>query len=168
MAGSSAFAAPAMHKGPISPKGPLSPHAGKTLPKAKPKPGIISAGLKSRVTLTPRALHQSGVSMDVHRAPRIETTNNKVPMDKHTQLWLHFRAEKRTEYDISCQFNGRRSILTMDYANGKYVRQQSTTPATNGRLHHKVYARSATENIKVFMQASGNVDWRSCTVEPAD
>lgn len=149
------------------PKAPnLNPAKKRPGPPLTPSPAL-TGGLSGRASLGPRDLHDKGASMNIHRAVRVEATADKVVMDEHTQLWLHFRANKDTDYDVACQFSGRSSVLTMDYASGKYVRQQRSTLPANGRLTHKVFARSKTENIKVFMQASGDIDWRRCTVEPA-
>lgn len=151
-----------------APKFPQKPTTTKTLPQVQPKPGaLVNAGLTESVSLTPRALYKGGVSMNVHRAVRVETTTNKVLMDKHTQLWLYFKGAANTDYDIDCRFGGTKSILVMDYASGKYVRQQSTSPSADGKLHHKVFARPNAENLKVYMQASGDLDWLTCTVAPS-
>lgn len=156
VAGTSALAAPL-------PKAPISPT--KKIPGPTPT-AKLTGGLASRASLTPRDLFDKGVSMNVHGAVRVEATSNTVIMDEHTQLWVHFRAEKNTDYDLSCQFRGQRSVLTMDYASGKFVRQQSTLTTSNGRLDHRIYARPAVENVKVYLQANGDIDWKSCTVEP--
>lgn len=158
VAGTTAIAAP-LPKAPIGPYKPVSP-------KINPTP-ILTQGLTSKATLSPRDLFDNGVSLNVHRGVRVEATSNRVQMDKHTQLWVHFKAQKDVEYDVDCTFSGSKSILTMDYASGKFVRSQSASPSADGRLHHKVYARSKTENVKLYMQASGNLDWMACTVEPA-
>ncbi len=129
-------------------------------------PQALTGGLTVRATLSPRVLFDKGVSLNVHRAPQVETTANRVKMDKHTQLWVHFRAERNKEYDVECRFSGSKSILTMDYADGKFLRQQSTTPSSDGRLQHKIYARPKTEDVKIYMQASGDLDWTSCAVIP--
>lgn len=138
----------------------------KNTPKINVDPGVFApAGLGTTATVNPRGLFTSGVSMDVHRASRIETTSNRVKMDKHTQLWLHFRAKAQTDYDLDCTFSGKRSILTMDYADGKFVRQQSASPI-GGKLHHRIYKRPSDQNVKVYMQANGDIDWQSCTIKP--
>lgn len=148
------------------PKGPMVKPTQKFPGKRVVPSKALTGGLTARATLTPRVLFNRGVSLNVHRAPQVETTANRVKMDKNTQLWVHFRAERNKEYDLDCQFSGSKSVLTMDYADGKFVRQQSTTPSSSGRLQHRVYARSKTENVKIYMQASGNLDWSSCTVTP--
>ena len=158
VAGTTAIAGP-LPRAPIGPNEPMKP-------TVHPKP-ILHGGLTAKARLTPRVLHDKGVSMNVHRGVRVEGTSNRVEMDEHTQLWVYFKADKNTEYDLDCEFSGKKSILTMDYASGKFVRSQSTSPSNDGRLHHKVYARSKTEDVKVTMQASGNLDWLSCSVEPA-
>ncbi len=149
------------------PKGPMVKPTRKFPGKPVTPSKALTGGLSVRATLTPRLLHDKGVSLNVHRAPQVETTANRVKMDKYTQLWVHFRAERNKEYDVECRFSGSKSILTMDYADGKFVRQQSATPSSDGRLNHKIYARSKTENVKLYMQASGDLDWTSCTVTPA-
>lgn len=146
------------------PKPSLPKH---NMPAPEIDPSVLQRGLKTKATLTPRVLYDKGASMNVHRALRVEATTNKVKMDKHTQLWVHFEAAAKTEYDIDCQFSGSKTILTMDYANGRFVRQQQTSPSASGHLHHKVYARSTADKIKVYMQASGDLDWMRCSVEPA-
>lgn len=161
VAGSTVFAAGL-------PKGPdLRP--GKKLPGTHRKPTVdlVPKGLRAKATVSPSRLQHQAVSMNVVRAPRIEATTNVVRMDKHTQLWLHFRAERGTDYDISCLFNGRKSVLTIDYAGNRALRQQTTTPAGNGRLEHKIFSRPKTEQVRVYMQARGDIDWRSCTVQPS-
>lgn len=162
MAGGSAFAAPLS-----LPKGrAIQPT--KKLPRTPIQPTpALHRGLTGRATLTPRRLHSTGASLNIQRAPQVEATANRVKMDKHTQLWIHFRAERNTEYSVDCQFSGSKSILTMDYASGKFVRQQSTTPSSSGRLNHRLFARPTTEDVKIYMQSSGNLDWRSCTITPA-
>ncbi|MGH1347849.1 MAG: hypothetical protein ACRBN8_40215 [Nannocystales bacterium] len=149
------------------PKGPMVKPTRKFPGKTVSPPKGLTGGLSARATLTPRVLHNNGASLNVHRAPQVETTANRVKMDKHTQLWVHFRADRNQEYDVECRFSGSKSILTMDYADGKFLRQQTTTPSSDGRLHHKIYARPKTENVKLYMQASGNLDWTRCTVTPA-
>ncbi len=162
VAGSSAFAAPLS-----LPKGrAIQPT--KNLPgKPIPPTSVIPRGLTSSATLTPRSLYASGVALNIQRAPQVETTANRVKLDKHTQLWIHFRAEKNTEYSVDCQFSGSKSILTMDYAGSRFLRQQTTAPSASGRLNHRLYARPATEDVRVYLQASGDLDWSSCTVSPA-
>lgn len=146
------------------PKLPTKPTT--SVPKPQINPSIFgNQGLTGSVELTPRALYKGNVSMNVHRALRVEATSNRVKMDKSTQLWIHFKGAANTEYDVECSFSGSKSILVMDYASGKFVRQQSTTPS-GGKLHHKVFARPGSEDRKVYMQASGNLDWLSCTVAP--
>lgn len=162
VAGGSAFAAPLS-----LPKG-RAIQPSKKFPRTPVKPApALHRGLTAPATLTPRRLHSAGASLNIQRAPQVEATANRVKMDKHTQLWIHFRADRNTEYSVDCQFSGSKSILTMDYAGDKFLRQQSTTPTASGRLHHKLYARPITENVKVYLQSSGNLDWRSCTITPA-
>ncbi len=143
----------------------------RNLPKVQPKrlpapnPSPVLTGLRSSVTVTPRQLHTGGVSMNVHRPVRLEATSNRVKMDSKTQLWIHFRGAANTAYDVDCRFSGSRSMLVMDYASNKFVRQQRAAPS-GGRLHHKVFARDRSEDLKIYLQSSGDVDWSTCTVKP--
>jgi hypothetical protein len=147
------------------PKLPTQPTT-KFSPDLKVDPSLlVNQGLDKTATVDPRGLFDSGVSMNVHRALRVEATDNRAVMDKNSQLWLYFRAKANTDYDVECKFVGSRSILTMDYASGKFVRQQTAAPI-DGKLGHRVYKRTKAEEIKVFMQANGDIDWRSCTVKP--
>lgn len=149
-----------------APKLPQKPSSSIS-PKVQVKPSVIvNLGLTKAVELTPRSLHAGGVSMDVHRAVRVEATTNKVKMDEHTQLWAYFKGAANQAYDLDCRFSGSQSVLVMDYANDKFVGQRPSTPCAEGKLHYDMAARPNTENRKVYLQAAGDIDWLSCTITP--
>jgi hypothetical protein len=149
-----------------APKLPQKPSSSIS-PKVQVKPtAIVNLGLTTAVELTPRSLYTGGVSMNLLGPVRVETTTNKVKMDEHTQLWIHFRGAADQAYDLDCRFTGSQDILVMDYAADKFVGQRPSMPCAEGKLHYEIAARPSSENRKVYLQAAGDIEWLSCTVTP--
>jgi hypothetical protein len=144
---------------PIMPK-PIK----KTLPQVgKPNPALF--GLEATAKVQPRDLSDKGVTMDVIGPRRVESSGNRVIMTKHTQLMLQFAGSPNRAYRLDCKFSSNRQVHLMEYAAGKFLRQVSDTPP-NGEFSFTTQTNPKRRKVKIFMQPSGNTDWRECTITP--
>ena len=134
----------------------------KTFPK---NPVPVDTGLTSTRTVDVRSLYASGVSMNIHRAPRIVPAENRAQLDSKSQMWLHFRGAARKTYDLDCRFTGSGRVEFIDYSNGKVHSNHSVT-IVRGVTHVRLSSTSTGTPRKVFVQGRGNLDWHACTIKP--
>jgi len=146
------------------------PKVHQPMPTSKAYPKInkqvfVNQGLTNAVTLSPRNLSSSGVTMDVTRPLRIEGSTNRVLMTKKTQLMLRFRGAAGRGYRVDCKFTSNPSVHVMEFANGKIVRQSSSNPA-GGTVNHTTFSSGQARDMKMFLQANKDTDWSQCKITP--
>ena len=145
----------------------LPPQKPQTQPQLPSNPTVFTPkGLQQAATVTPRRLHQQGVSMDIHRALKVLASKNVTQLTTKTQLWLRFEGAAGKSYSVDCDFTDNPGVHIMEWADDTLLRQARSNPV-DGTVNHQVASRGNARKIKLMFQTTKDTDWSRCRVTPS-